>query len=196
MSRLTDTTLGRFLWSVQLWVVLGNCIEDHHELSQESSDEGDLLLVFSAPSVHVDVWLLQDLLNGHCLLNEFLSNFFLELCDLLRFSLSFAFPLSLQFGSYLIGLCLLLCLSAGCNHGLVVLNFLLVFLTSSYEMIADQSSRVLGMAVQFFDLLFGGPHQPRKDIGLHGVPHELVLEVPNISQECQSVHFKIIEECL
>ena len=82
MSRLTDATLGRFLRSIELWVVLGNCIEDHHELSQESSNKGDLLLVFSAPSVHVDVWLLEDLLDWHCLVNEFLFNLFLELCDL------------------------------------------------------------------------------------------------------------------
>ena len=176
-----------------MWVVLCNGVQNHHQLSDESSNESNLGFILSSPTVNLNIWLLENLFNWSCLIDEVLLYLFLELGDLSCFSLCFSLSLSCEFGGNLVLCCLFLSSTTCLNHIIVLFDFFNVPLTSSRHVIVNECAWVLFVSIQLVELILSCFHEPWKNIRLDGVSHELILEVSNISQKVKGVDLKTLK---
>ena len=165
-----------------MWIVLGNSVEHHHELTKESSKESNLWLVLSTPSISLNIWLLKDVLNRRALINEVLLDLFLEFGDLSSLGLGSSLSLSCLLGSNFVLCCLSLSLTSCGDHLFVLLYFVSVPLASSIKEVVHKRGWVLLVSIESIELVLGCAHEPRHDISFEDVLLELILEVTHISQ--------------
>lgn len=162
--------------------MLGNGVQNQHELTQEATDHRHNGLVLSSEAINIDNILEDDAFLSLALLDELLLDVLSQLCELFSTSsrLTLALTLSLSRNT---GLLLLLGLLDSVVTLLVVSSDrLLVLLAHLIDVGANDIGWQLIHSVKLVQVGLSLVEEPREHLGFEGDLLELVVEESNVGQ--------------